>query len=176
MNTILPIITTRFNNDTWKENNIYRSRLPDYSCIYGVPSQMSCKIAPKDLVFVVEMNNSTNKIEGIGLVRNQIHHDKYYKIYQSGNYNRYIYKSEYYLDRTYLLSHNEEIVSTLDTILFKGKTHLKRGNGFTMLTEKCLKKHEKTKDIKKEDLSRELKDIFVNVFKKIVENNQTIID
>jgi hypothetical protein len=169
---MIEITTTRFNKDTWNENQIYRSRLPPNTCIYGVPSQLSCKIPLKNLVFVIEMNNSTNKIEGVGLIRNQIQHDKYYKIYQYGNYNRYTYKSDYYLDRNKLTEENEELVKLLDTVLFKGKTHLKRGSGFTMITEKCLKQHEISKEKKKEELSKEIQIIFEKIFKKIEEKEE----
>lgn len=167
----ISITTTRFNKDTWNENQIYRSRLPPNSCIYGVPSQLSCKIPLRNLVFVIEMNNSTNKIEGIGLIRNQNHYDKYYKIYQYGNYNRYTYKSEYHLDRTQLLIENEELVTLLEVVLFKGKTHLKRGSGFTMITEKCLKQHEISKEKKNEDLSKEIQVIFEKRFKPLQSKN-----
>ena len=172
----IPISTTRFNKDTWIENCIYRSRLPLNMCIYGVPSQLSCKIPLKTLVFVIEMNNSTNNIEGIGLIRNQLQHDKYYKIYQYGNYNRYTYKSKYRLDRSKLLEENEELVLLLDTVLFKGKTHLKRGSGFTMITEKCLKQHDISREKNNKDLSKEIQLIFEKVYEKKIVNELSEIN
>ena len=81
------------------------------------------------------MNNSKNKIEGISLIRNFNHFDKYYKIYQDGNYNRYIYKSEYRIDR---INIDPIILHIFDYILFKEKTHLKRGIGLTTIPEKLL--------------------------------------
>jgi endonuclease V-like protein UPF0215 family len=44
------------------------------------------------------MNNETNKIEGIGLIRNHLAHDKRHKIYNNNEYNRYIYRGKYWLD------------------------------------------------------------------------------
>ena len=86
------------------------------------------------------MNNSENKIQGIGLIKNHPQTDKYYNIHGEHNYNRYIYKSNYHMDRETLLRYNEELVNLLDNILFKGKSHLKRGFGFTAITEKLTKK------------------------------------
>ena len=48
------------------------------------------------LVFVIEMNNDTNSIEGIGVIRNYINRNYSTCIYKSDhNYNRYIYNSAY---------------------------------------------------------------------------------
>ena len=85
------------------------------------------------------MNNSINKIEGIGLIKNYIQVDKYYSVYQTGNYNRYIYKSNYRIDRATLENYNPNIVNLFDHILFKEKTHLKRGSGIITIPEKLLK-------------------------------------
>ena len=160
-NTI-PIVTSRFNNATWFENCEYRMKYTNDACIYGAPLQMSSKIFANSLVFVVEMNNSKNKIEGIGLIRNHISHDKYYKVYQTGNYNRYIYKGDLRIDRASLEEYCPQLVSILDHILFKEKTHLKRGSGFTMIPDKLLY-HKKCTSIGL-NIKQELKIIFQRHF------------
>lgn len=132
------LVSTRFTNDTWNTNQSYREKYKHPGCIYGSPQEMSPKIFIDSIVFVVEMNNSKNQIEGIGLVKNRNQSDKYYKIYGDGNYNRYIYKSQYRLDREYIIRNNELLVKILEHILFKGYTHLKRGSGFTTISEKLL--------------------------------------
>jgi len=43
------------------------------------------------------MNNSTNKIEGIGLIQNRLILDKNYRIYDDMDYNRYIYRGSKHL-------------------------------------------------------------------------------
>ena len=134
---MIHLVSTRFNDKTWEENQIYRKK-HKIDCIYGTPLEFSPHIYVDANVFVVEMNNTKNKIEGIGLVKNRPHLDKYYKIYQEGNYNRYIYKSNYHLNREELLSLNENLVRIFDHILFKEKTHLKRGSGFTTVSDKLL--------------------------------------
>ena len=138
---MITIVTSRFNNDTWRENCEYKQRLNIQGCIYCSPQQLSPKIHPNSLVFVVEMNNSTNQIQGVGLIFNKIQFDRYYKVYQIGNYNRYTYKSDYRLDRSQLLEYYPVLVYILDYILFKEKTHLKRGSGMTQIPEKLLRHH-----------------------------------
>ena len=75
--------------------------------------------------------------------------DKYYRIYEYGDYNRYIYKSEYRIDRTTLWEHNSALVKVLEYVLFGEKTHLKRGSGFTTVTQKFLKSKNDEKNSKK---------------------------
>jgi len=154
------LVSTRFTNETWNINKCYREKMRYSGCIYGSPQEMSPKILIDSIVFVVEMNNSTNKIEGIGLVKNRSHVDKYYKIYSDGNYNRYIYKSDYRLDREYIIRENSSIVQILDHILFKGYTHLKRGCGFTTISEKLLK----TPICNDLNIKEEIRKMFVKYF------------
>lgn len=154
------LVSTRFTNDTWNTNQNYREKIGHNGCIYGSPQEMSPKILIDSMVFVIEMNNSKNQIEGIGLIKNRSHVDKYYKIYGDGNYNRYIYKSEYRLDRQDILRNNEKMVRILDYILFKGYTHLKRGSGFTSIPEKLLA-HPICDNL---NIKEEIKNIFVKYF------------
>ncbi len=139
------LVTSRFTNDTLETNKNYKQKKNITGCIYGSPQEMSPKIMYDSLVFVIEMNNDTDKIEGIGLVRNRPDLNKYYRIYEHGDYNRYIYKGNYRIDRTTLLEHNSALVKVLEYVLFGEKTHLKRGSGFTTVTQKFLKSknHEK---------------------------------
>ena len=159
------ILTSRFNNETWLDNVSYRTKNKHGGCIYGTPLQISAKIPLNSFVFIVEMNNSTNKIEGIGLVKNMVQFDKYYSIYQIGNYNRYIYKGDYRIDRTTIESLNPRILSIFDHILFKEKTHLKRGSGLTLIPKKLLK-HRICDDI---NLENEMRILFYNNFKNCKE-------
>jgi hypothetical protein len=154
------LVSTRFNNETWEENSNYRIK-HKINCIYGTPLEFSSHICVDANVFVVEMNNSENKIEGVGLVKNRPCMDKYYKIYHEGNYNRYIYKSDYRLSREQLLTLNSDFVRIFDCILFKGKTHLKRGSGFTTISEKLIKRHSICENI---NIIRSLREIFIQYF------------
>jgi hypothetical protein len=156
------LVSTRFNNDTWRENGEYRLKY-NYKCIYSDQQKMSPKILEDSLVFVIEMNNDKNQIEGIGLIKNKPIFDRYYKIYDIGNFNRYTFKSNYYLSREELLQYNQILVQMFDYILFKEKTHMKRGAGYTTIPEKLLN-HKKCEKI---NLKQEIKNIFLLVFRNI---------
>ena len=132
------LASTRFNNSTLEENKNYRTKTNN-ACIYCSPQRMSPKIKADSLVFIVEMNNELNQIEGIGLIKNTINFDKYFKVYEDSNLNRYVFKGNYRINREELIRYNSKLVEILDNILFKGKTHLKRGSGITTITDKLLK-------------------------------------
>ena len=166
---MISLVSTRFNRDTWQENKSYREK-HKINCIYGSPIEMCQRICIDVNVFVVEMNNSFNKIEGIGLIRNKSYVDKYYKIYNEGNYNRYIYKSDYHISREKLLNINEDLVKIFDHILFKEKTHLKRGMGFTSIPEKLLN-HSICEN---KNIKRELREIFIDYFTSSSSENKNL--
>jgi hypothetical protein len=134
---MISVVSTRFNNETYQENKEYKVKknMGIYACIYCAPQPMSPKIIPESLVFVIEMNNTLNQVEGIGLIQN-IPLINSYNVYDMRNFNRYIYKGNYRINRDELLEKNEKIMLILDYILFKEKTHMKRGSGFTRVTEK----------------------------------------
>ena len=157
------IVSTRFNNDTWNENRENR-RSRNIPCIYGTAQEMSPKIDYNATVFVIEMNNSLNCIEGIGLIKNLPDVHKKYNIYADANYNRYIYKSNYHIDRCSLIKYNENLVTVLEQILFKGKTHLKRGTGFTTIPEKLM--NHKICEQLGINIKQDIKNIFIQHFRK----------
>lgn len=156
------VVTGRFNNNTLVTNYSYREK-NGIKCIYCVPTKLSPKILYDSQVFVIEMNNSTNKIEGIGLIKNRIETQKYYKVHSDTNTNRYTYVGKHFIDRNTIAVYNPELIHILDQILFKGKTHSKRGSGLTTIPEKVLK-FDICKDI---DVKKELKNIFDNHFRDI---------
>tara|TARA_Y100000768_G_C23983573_1_gene687383 strand:- start:3153 stop:3647 length:495 start_codon:yes stop_codon:yes gene_type:complete len=123
------IATTRFNEKTWKENCRWREKNNWKGCIYGTPKQVSESISLFVPMFILEMHNDENLIQGIGLIKNAVSVDRYYKIYSEGNYNRYTYKSEYRVDRKDMTEYEEKIMTIFDTLVFKGEKHLKRGQG-----------------------------------------------
>lgn len=162
------LASTRFNNSTLAENLEYRIKTNNV-CIYCSPQRMSPKIKIDSLVFIVEMNNELNQIEGIGLIKNTIKLDKYLKVYDTCNFNRYVFKGKYRVGREELIRYNEKLVEILDNILFKGKTHLKRGSGITTITDKLLK-NERCEGL---DIKEIIKKIFINMFssENIEDNN-----
>ena len=153
------VVTGRFNNKTRDANYEYRKK-HDFKCMYCVPCELSPKILYDTPVFVIEMNNETNMIEGIGLIKNKPATNKYYKVHTDGNTNRYTYFGNYFLDRETIEDYNPLLVYILEQILFKGYTHSKRGTGLTTIPEKVLKL-----DIcENKDIKKEIKQIFLAQF------------
>jgi hypothetical protein len=153
------IMTTRFSNETWRENTEYRNRYEFKGCIYGSHTPLCCNIPEGVGVFVIEMNNSLNRIEGIGYVRNTVRYDKYFKIYEGEDkmhFNSCVFRGQTRVDRDYIGEENPELLIILDYILFKEKTHLKRGHGITRVPHKLLI-HEKCN---KKNIPKEIKILF----------------
>jgi hypothetical protein len=132
------VVTGRFNNETRDANYAYRKK-HNFQCIYSCPLELSPKIPYNTPVFVIEMNNTVNKIEGIGLIKNKHETKKYYKVHSDSNTNRYTYIGKYFIDRDTIDNYNTKLVFILEEILFKGKTHSKRGSGLTIIPPKILK-------------------------------------
>lgn len=155
---------TRFNNKTLQENIEYRERNEMKGCCYGTPVLLQENIPIGGLVYVFEMNNETNKIVGLGLIRNHNHAKKKYIIYSEGNYNRFNYQSNYRLERFELKEYDNNLLEKMEIILFKGYTHMKRGHGIQLITKK---KYQELK-ITKNELLKKIREMFI---KKYVNNN-----
>lgn len=167
---MISLVTTRFNEHTWSENTEYRMRNKIKGCLYGSPQELSCKIHYGSIVFVLEMNNTTNLIEGIGLIKNIPCSDKYYSIYGDCNYNRYVYKSNYRIDRSDIIADNKiTLLNILEYLVFYEKTHLKRGSGFTLINQELIKKkhHDQINKIDINKIIQTLQIIFKVVFNNI---------
>jgi len=155
-------MSTRFNKETWDEHEVYRKKKGITGCIYGNRQMIQDRIPLHSLIFVAEMNNTLNRIEGIGLIRNAVCADKYYKMYENGDFNRYTYKGKYHLDREQIQKFNPAILTVLDHILFKEKTHSKRLPGISLIPEKLMH-HEICQGL---DLKKEIEQLFVEEFKE----------
>ena len=129
----LPILTTRFNNATWNENQTYMTKMSKkHKMIYSAPIPISAKIIPESFCVVLEMNNDTNEIIGIGLIMNIAYHRKT-NVYGDINYNRYSYFTKRRIDRNDFSIQELETIQLLEKLCFKGHGHLKRGQGITIL-------------------------------------------
>jgi hypothetical protein len=130
------IATTRFNTDTYSQNVAYKQKSEQRGCIYGTPLKIKEKIPLHSFVYVIEMNNDSNKIEGIGLIINNRKLDKNYRIYQNMDYNRYIYLGDKHLSTTLITdTYYKKVIYVMEQLLFKGDKHCKRGQGITQLPE-----------------------------------------
>ena len=155
------IACTRFNNATYDENICYRNKHNEQT-IYGSTLKIRNIYPIGSDIFVAEMNNETNKIEGIGLIKNLLVYDKRHKIYRNEEYNRYIYRGQYWLSREQINMFNPEILDIFDNILFKGKSHLKCRIGITIITEKLFVHW----DYELNSLKTMIKELFLHYFER----------
>jgi hypothetical protein len=161
------VVTGRFNNETRDANYAYRKK-NNFTCMYSCPLELSPKIPYNTPVFVIEMNNSINKIEGIGLIKNNYETKKYYKVHSDSNTNRYTYIGKYFIDRDTINIYNSKLVFILEEILFKGKTHSKRGSGLTIIPSKVIKF-----DIcQGMNIKRVIKELFIRHYREKPDNEE----
>ena len=157
-----------FNNKTYDENICYRNTCNN-KVIYGSMLKIR-EIYPKEsLIFIAEMNNNENKIEGIGLIKNVLVYNKRHKIHENTECNRYIYRGKYWLSRRQLLQVDFEILNIFDDILFKGKSHLKNRIGIRVITDKLFI-HWPSYDLI--TLQNKVKNVFLHYFKKKEEEEE----
>lgn len=151
------LAVTRFDNETWRENKEYRSIKKLSGCVYGCPCPISDSFSLHATLVVFEMNNSSNSIEGIGLIKNRPQ-DAYHKIYQNTSFNRYTYRGNHRIDRTNMKPNEEKLLKMIEKIVFKGKGHVKRGLGISAMPL------EKIKDIQIDELPI---DVFIKEMLKV---------
>ena len=157
---------TRFNNKTYDENIYYRNKHNEI-VMYGSTLKIRDSYPVGSLIFIAEMNNDKNRIEGIGLIKNMLVHDKKHRIYENNEYNRYIYRGKYWLSREQINDFDPEILEIFDTILFRGKSHLKCRIGITVITEKLFVHW--IYDLL--TLKNKVKHLFIHYFKQTIDND-----
>jgi hypothetical protein len=125
------VCITRYNNRTWEQRTAWLAANPGYACIYKSPVAIKSNIPYEASLFVLEMNNDTNRIMGVGRIVNEVRADRGYRIYEDQNYNRYTYLGRQRLDRAVIMrsSVHALVLETLERMLFYGSRHAKRGHG-----------------------------------------------
>jgi hypothetical protein len=125
---IIPLmLTTRFTTETFQENKRYRDT-HNIPCIYSSSLPISDKLPYQDY-YVLEMNNSTNQIMGIGKISKTLQPIAY--MYSYKYYNRYTYKGTYAPIVESLSQEYRDIITRIERKIFYGRGHLKRGSSFT---------------------------------------------
>ena len=132
------LTATRFNDETWKQNCSYRENKKIKGCIYGVPKRISEDTILNSEIIVIEMNNDRNHIMGIGVIKNYLRMDKYFRIYKDGNYNRFTYQSKLRIDRDDFTESEMILIEAIENLIFYGATHIKRGQGISKIPDKLL--------------------------------------
>lgn len=136
------IMTTRFTAETWDEYVRWRQHNMKKGCLYTSPRRIAQSIPHKATLYVIEMNNATNQIMGIGVITNNP--SKPRTIYSDRNYNRFVYTGPIRIDRselTHLVTiggYPVKLITVLESVCFKGYTHSKRSTGITKLPQAVL--------------------------------------
>jgi hypothetical protein len=125
------LMVTIFNEETRQESENYREhKLPKGSAMYCSPFPVAKTIPLEHNLLVLEMNNDTNEIMGIGIVRNRPNIEKYFVYNDKHNYyNRFVYLGKYRIQRKDMTPEEESVMKALDNLCFKGNNHMKRTQG-----------------------------------------------
>jgi len=153
------LYTTRFTTDTYYTNLQTRDSC-EYTCLYGSPYKIK-NLEGGSLIYMIEMNNNIDQIEGIGYLHNdqltnppEIYNTTY------NHCNAYIYGGEYHITREEFNRLFPEILIILETKLFKGRGNQKRGKGFTKLSSNTYSENNFTEEI----LLSAIKETFINKY------------
>lgn len=140
------ILTSRFNNATYSEMKLYCHTTKTIKCIYGVPREIASHISRDAILFVLEMNNETNHIDGVGMIRNQAF-PKRHGVYENDTYNRYSYLGNLHIDREDMDIDEHAFMTIFDILCFKGCRHQKRCQGITRFPVDLLEKFREKMDL-----------------------------
>ena len=145
---VFDIYTTRFTTDTYFQNQRFKDRLGWNGSLYSTMLTFP-QNTPDKMIFILDMNNTTNKVVGIGLVLNKLSKDQSLDIYDNPSFNNYVYKTKYYIQLIDISqrgkyhdfvekSWGDYIEKEFEACLFYGKGHLKRGGSFMCFPRKLL--------------------------------------
>lgn len=148
------LATTRFNNKTWHEYQEFLEKArSDNSipvktkCLYNCTVPIASTIPIFATIFVLEMNNESNQIEGIGLLRNQSPEYGKYAIYSDPKYNQYAYQGTYHIHRSEMTDIEMTLLKLLEGWCFRGRRHQKRLQGIKAFPFDVLYEHKTTTEV-----------------------------
>lgn len=157
------LCVTRFNNKTWEELSIFK-RSNDNINVYNSPSRMKDEVRFNTNFIIFEMNNETNTIMGVSVVKNKPLFRKN-KIFSDNNYNRFSFEIQHRIDTSELSEAERDKTKLVEKMVFTKKTHLKRGSGITVCGSKSFDIHSINK--------KEIIQFFQQMFKE--RNNNIIV-
>ena len=124
------LYTTRFSDSTYMSNRIFCDRYNlegIYCTVTPIPSN---RVPLKSIIYVLEMNNTTQTIMAIGKILNNFRED-IYRIYEKEVYNQRHYRVKKRIAIEQMTEEERECIRVLEYHCFKTKGHLKRGQGLT---------------------------------------------
>ena len=140
------LMTSRFSNATWNENQNFRNKHPRFGCIYCSPCPVSQRAPIDTTMFILEMNNDENRIMGIGMAKNHPQINPM-QVYKHENYNRYQFYGKHRIDRTDMTETEEAIMRVFDILCFTGNKHQKRGHGLKIFPKEILRRCNRILDL-----------------------------
>ena len=136
------LMTSRFSTATLAENARYRAA-EGAACVYSVPAVVDSHFVPLGaLMFVLEMNNDTNRIEAVGLVRHAMPRYRARDVYEKSVHNVFSYVGSQRLARAEMDAAEERAMRALDLLCFGGSRHQKRLKGLQLFPAYFLRKCE----------------------------------
>jgi hypothetical protein len=126
------VVAARFSEQTWLEHTAFRERKKLVGCIYGSPLPMANSIPFRAPVFVLEMNFKQHRIMGVGLIRNDCIVDVH-RIYSDTQYNVCAYEGKYRVTREEMDREEDELLDTLEQMLFWQCKIWRTRNGLTQI-------------------------------------------
>lgn len=126
------ITCTIFNNETLAQHEIWMKKHNRTGCSYGTPLQNSPRIFPRERMFVLEMNNDTNRVVGVGMLNNTPS-PKRYRVYDDHSYNRYLYEGEHRILVSQMTIVERTVIWIMEQLLFYGSGHMKRNQGISLV-------------------------------------------
>ena len=124
-----PIATTRFTNQSLAEFEAFGVKNGEYW--YGMPKAAPMSIDLPRGALVIEMNNSENKIHGMGLIFNS-GCEKRKAIYSTWNWCRHTARRDAWMSAAEVKEQlSEEGFNLLERMLFKSRQNQKRWTGIT---------------------------------------------
>lgn len=146
---VFDITTTRFSTFTYLENQRSKHNMGFQGALYSSTLRLPVNAPDDKFIFVLDMNNTINKIMGIGIIINVLAKDQSLNIYDNPMFNNYVYKSNFYIpiidtnDNQYFdyieQPWRDFIETEFESVIFYGKGHLKRGGSFTRFPIKRLR-------------------------------------
>lgn len=130
------LMTIRYTHQTYQDVQQFAEMPPRMEWIYG------CEYIPKhaeddSLLFVLEMNNDTNRIMGVGYVHyltGNVQYHKYAIHTEEAAKNQFQLMCKYRKDRTKMSDVEESVMQFLDILCFCAPKHQKTPKGMTRLT------------------------------------------
>lgn len=120
------LFTTRFNDETYLQNRKFCKKYNKKS-LYCNPHPLPPNIPSGSTVFVIEMNNSKDKITGIGKIKNHLKYNVY-NVYEEEFYNQHHFEGEERVDSDEFSESEKVFIQSLEQQCFFGRGHLKRGH------------------------------------------------